>query len=209
MRIRISYYKDSLLRFTSALDMQRIWERSFRRASIKLTYSKGFHPQPRIQLGIPLPLGFIGLNEKVDIWIEDSLSLKDISNRLERNLPIGLGISSIQEITFSEKALSSQIQFSDYRVYLQNYNFSQRVVENKIKNLLNEKEIIRKKRNGKKYDLRPLILVIELNIENQDKPFVFLRLLSQPNKNGRADEVMFSMGYSITDLLVERIGSYT
>ena len=82
-------------------------------------------------------------------------------------------------------------------------------MENKIKNLLNEKEIIRKKRNGKKYDPRPLILVIELNIENQDKPFVFLRLLSQPNKNGRADEVMFSMGYSITDLLVERIGSYT
>ncbi len=197
------------MRFTSALDMQRIWERSFRRASIKLTYSKGFHPQPRIQLGIPLPLGFIGLNEKVDIWIEDSISLKDISNRLERNLPVGLGISSIQEITFSDKALSSQIQFSDYRVYLLNDNFSQQVVENKIKTLLNEKEIIREKRNGKKYDLRPLILAIEFNIENQDKPFIFLRLLSQPNKNGRADEVMFSMGYSITDLLVERIGSYT
>lgn len=197
------------MRFTSALDMQRIWERSFRRASIKLTYSKGFHPQPRIQLGIPLPLGFIGLNEKVDIWIEDSISLKDISNRLERNLPVGLGISSIQEITFSDKALSSQIQFSDYRVYLLNDNFSQQVVENKIKTLLNEKEIIREKRNGKKYDLRPLILAIEFNIENQDKPFIFLRLLSQPNKNGRADEVMFSMEYSITDLLIERIGSYT
>ena len=66
MRIRISYNKNSLIRFTSALDMQRIWERSFRRASIKVTYSKGFHPQPRIQLGIPLPLGFIGLEEKVD-----------------------------------------------------------------------------------------------------------------------------------------------
>ena len=87
MRIRISYHKDSLIRFTSALDMQRIWARSFRRASIKVTYSKGFHPHPRIQLGIPLPLGFIGLDEKVDIWIEDSLSLKDISNRLELKLP--------------------------------------------------------------------------------------------------------------------------
>ena len=209
MRIRISYNKDSLIRFTSALDMQRIWERSSRRASIKVIYSKGFHPQPRIQLGIPLPLGFIGLDEKVDIWIEDSLSLKEISNRLEQKLPAGLGISSIQEIAVSEKALSSQIQFSDYRVYLLNENISQRLVKNKVINLLNEKEIIRKKRNGKKYDLRPLILAIEFNIENQDKPFVFLSLLSQPNKTGRADEVMFSMGYYITDFLVERVGSYT
>jgi len=209
MRIRISYIKDSLIRFTSALDMQRIWERSFRRASIKVTYSKGFHPQPRIQLGIPLPLGFIGLDEKVDIWIEDSLSLKEISNRLERNLPVGMEISSIQEINVSEKALSSQIQLSDYRVYLQNHNFSQRVVKNRIISLLNKKEIIREKRNGKKYDLRPLILAIEFNIDNQEKPFIFLRLLSQSNKTGRADEVMLTMGYSLTDFIVERTGSYT
>jgi len=209
MRIRISYNKDSLIRFTSALDMQRIWERSCRRASIKVTYSKGFHPQPRIQLGIPLPLGFIGLDEKVDIWIEDSLPLKDISKRLERNLPVGLRISFIQEVDVSEKALSSRIRFSDYRIYLLNNSFSQQAVKNKIIKLLNNKEIIRRKRNGKKYDLRPLILTTEFNIENQDKPYVFLRLLSQPNKTGRADEVMLSMGYSITDFMVERIGSYT
>jgi radical SAM-linked protein len=209
MRIRISYNKGSPIRFTSTLDIHRIWEQSFRRASIKVTYSKGFHPQPRIQLGIPLPLGFIGLDEKVDIWIEDSLSLKDISVRLERNLPVGLEISAIQEINISERSLSSQIQYSDYRVYLLNDNFSPQVVNNKIIFLLNEKEIIREKRNGKKYDLRPLILGIELNNENQDSPFVFLRLLSQPNKTGRADEIMFTMGYSITDFIVERIGSYT
>ncbi len=209
MRIRISYNKSSRIRFTSALDMQRIWERSFRRASIKITYSKGFHPQPRIQLGIPLPLGFIGLDEKVDVWIEDSLSLTEISDRLERKLPAGLEISSVQEINISEKSLSSRIQYSDYRVYLQNDSFSPIVMKNRIINLLNEKEIIKEKRNGKKYNLRPLILILELTIENQDRPFVFLRLLSQPNRTGRADEVMFTMGYSITDFIVERTGSYT
>ena len=85
MRFRISYKKNSSLRFTSALDVQRIWERTCRRASLNIKYSKGFHPQPRIQLGIPLPLGFMSLDEKVDIWIEDSLSLEEISVRLEQN----------------------------------------------------------------------------------------------------------------------------
>ena len=209
MRIRISYKKSSPIRFTSALDMQRIWERSFRRALIKVTYSKGFHPQPRIQLGIPLPLGFVSLDEKVDIWIQESLLLDVISRKLQQNLPVGLEITSIQEITVSEKALSTQIQFSDYRVYLLDENISQELISDRTINLLKEKEIIREKRNGKKYDLRPLIVSIESNTEIQGKPFISLRLLSQQNKTGRADEVMFAMGYSITDFIVERIGSYT
>jgi len=209
MRIRISYKKSSPIRFTSALDMQRIWERSFRRALIKVTYSKGFHPQPRIQLGIPLPLGFVSLDEKVDIWIQESLLLDIISRQLQQSLPAGLEITSIQEITVSEKALSTQIQFSDYRVYLLDENISQELISDRTINLLKEKEIIREKRNGKKYDLRPLIVSIESNTEIQGKPFISLRLLSQQNKTGRADEVMFAMGYSITDFIVERIGSYT
>jgi len=209
MRIRISYKKGVPIRFTSALDMHRIWERSFRRALIKVTYSKGFHPQPRIQLGIPLPLGFVSLDEKVDIWIEESLLLDGISRQLQQKLPVGLEITSIQEITISEKALSTQIQFSDYQIYLLNENFSPKVIKDRTINLLNKKEIIRQKRNGKKYDLRPLIVSMKSNTEIEGKPLISLRLLSQQNKTGRADEVMFAMGYSITDFIVERIGSYT
>lgn len=209
MRIRISYKKGTLIRFTSALDLQRIWERSCRRASINITYSKGFHPQPRIQLGIPLPLGFIGLNEKVDIWIENSISLEEISTRLERNIPEGIEINSIQEVDISEKALSTQIQYSDYRVYLLNETMSNQSIQNKITNLLNKKEIIRKKRNGKKYHLRPLIICVDLIKENLDTPFIYLRLLSQQNKTGRADEVLLALGFSLTDFIVERTGSYT
>jgi len=189
--------------------MHRIWDRSFRRALIKVAYSKGFHPQPRIQLGIPLPLGFTSLDEKVDIWIEEPLFLDDISRKLEQNLPVGLEITSIKEINISEKALSTQIQFSDYLIYLLNANISPKIINDNIIKLLNEKEIIREKRNGKKYDLRSLIVSMQSNTEIQGKPLISLRLLSQQNKTGRADEVMFAMGYLITDFIVERIGSYT
>ena len=208
MRFRISYQKKSSLRFTSALDIQRIWERTCRRASINIKYSIGFHPQPRIQLGIPLPLGFISLDEKVDIWIEDSLSLENIFIRLEQNLPVGLEIISIQEIENFAKALSSQIQFSDYHVYFMNKKISSQVIKRQINFIRNEKELIRIKRNGKKYNLLPLIQILDLITDDKDELFIYLRLLSQPNKTGRADEVMFAMGFAITDFLVERLGSY-
>ncbi len=46
---------------------------------------------------------------------EEPLFLDDISRQLEQNLPMGLKIISNQEINISEKALSTQIKFSDSR----------------------------------------------------------------------------------------------
>ena len=70
MRIRIVYSKADSLKYTGNLDLQKIWERLLRRANLPLAYSQGFHPQPRINQGCPLPLGFIGENEMVDIWLD-------------------------------------------------------------------------------------------------------------------------------------------
>lgn len=208
MRIRISYQKGSQIRYTSTLDLQSVWEQSMRRASIKVEYSKGFHPQPRIQLGVPLPLGCVSLDEKVDIWFEGRLSIEEILINLQGKLPEGLVITSIEEIMTTEKPLSSQIQYSDYKVYVLNKDISFEYILKIIKELLNEKEIIRTKKNGKKYDLRSLILSIHFEQENNVHPGIYMRLLSQSNKTGRADEVMFALGFSITDFLVERIGSH-
>ncbi|MDO9547104.1 MAG: TIGR03936 family radical SAM-associated protein [Pelolinea sp.] len=209
MRVRISYQKRLQIRYTSTLDLQSIWERSMRRASIKVEYSKGFHPQPRIQLGVPLPLGCIGLDEKVDIWLKGSLSIEEISRKLQGKLPEGLEINTIEEIMPTEKPLSSIIQFSEYEVYLLNEETPIKDIQNRITKVLNQKEIIRTKRNGKKYDLKPLILSITLKDDNEERPSILIKLLSQSNRTGRADEVMFALGFSITDFLVERIGSFT
>jgi len=119
-----------------------------------------------------------------------------------RKLTYGLEISN------SDKALSTQIQYSDYQIYILDEDYSTQIMKDRIKNLLNEKEIIREKRNGKKYDLRPLIISIEAVADKKGKPSVFLRLLSQQNRTGRADEVMFTMDVPITDFIVERIGSF-
>ena len=116
MRVRISYSKGKEIRFTSALDMHAIWERSFRRAGIKILYSQGFHPKPRIQLGLPLPLGLISKNEIVDIWINEDRQPEEISNLVSTKLPGGMKIISTKEVPANEKPLVSQIQASTYNV---------------------------------------------------------------------------------------------
>jgi uncharacterized protein (DUF2344 family) len=86
MRLRIVFSKTGALRYTGHLDLQKIWERTARRAGLPLAYSQGFHPQPKIQLAAALPLGFSGRAELVDIWLDaesadSNLSKSQISSR--------------------------------------------------------------------------------------------------------------------------------
>jgi len=143
MRIRISYVKGTDIRFTSALDMHAIWERSFRRAGIKILYTQGFRPKPRIQLGLPLPLGFISKNEIVDLWVEDSkILLNDFSEILSSCLPMGIEINSIKEIALSEKPLVSQIQSSTYQTHFYDKSISRQILNKEVEKILNATEIL-------------------------------------------------------------------
>ena len=208
-RIRVSYEKNKEIRYTSALDMQKIWEHACRRSSIRITYSQGFHPQPKIQLGNPLPLGFISSDEKVDIWLEDTVDLTVMQSKVQNNLPAGIKITSIDAVVLSEPSLVSKIQYSEYHVYFYQTEILDARSDARITDFLAKSEIIRIKRNGKKYDLRPLILDIKFRKNDHDVQFYFLKLLSQSNRTGRPDEVMLAMGYSLTDFLIKRTGSFT
>ena len=66
MRVRITFSKQGALRFIGHLDLHRLWERAMRRANLPLTYSQGFHPQPKISLAAALPLGFSSRGEVLD-----------------------------------------------------------------------------------------------------------------------------------------------
>ena len=66
-RYRIQYKKTFELRYTAVLDIHKIWERYLRRAKLHLTYSQGFHPQPKLAQAAPLPLGFLSTDEFIDV----------------------------------------------------------------------------------------------------------------------------------------------
>ncbi|MBN1773219.1 MAG: TIGR03960 family B12-binding radical SAM protein [Deltaproteobacteria bacterium] len=52
------------------LDFVRAVVRAMRRAGLPPAYSRGFHPQPRLVVGAPLPLGLLGLAEPADVQFE-------------------------------------------------------------------------------------------------------------------------------------------
>ena len=70
MRIIASFYKHDEVRFVSHLDMQRLFQRAFRRAGLPLSYSKGFNPHPLLSFATALSVGYTSECEYFDVFLD-------------------------------------------------------------------------------------------------------------------------------------------
>jgi radical SAM-linked protein len=204
MRLRVNFQKTDEIIYTSALELQKIWERSIRRAQLKVKYSEGFHPQPKIQLAVPLPLGFRGKEELIDIWFICDYSKEEILKELSKSLPNGIFLNSIEEIPENQKALNGLVESSEYCVILKYVDIDFSSLEKSIQILLN-KQIIERERHNKRYDLRPLITSLEAQQSNDAHPQIYMHLCALSGASGRPDEVIKELGIDPALCEIERI----
>jgi radical SAM-linked protein len=204
MRVRIKFAKTGSLRFIGHLDLHKIWERSSRRAGLNLSYSQGFHPQPKIQLASALPLGFSSSCELVDLWIEGNVDYSTFPSLFSHAVPPGLEILSVVEVADKNPPLQTQVVSAIYRVtFLDKLDTGW--LAQKITVLLQEVSIPREKR-GKAYDLRPLIESVEILGAGKLNPEgLSMQLAAREGATGRPEEVLDAIGIPYEEVLVERI----
>jgi radical SAM-linked protein len=198
IRIRITFAKTPAMRYTGHLDLHRAWERTFRRAGLPLAYSEGFNPHPRLNLASALPLGFTGAAEVIDAWLEQDLPLTDIQAALQRALPPGLQVTQIETVDLRLPALQTELEASEY-----NLTFLEPFPElaDRVQALLSALSLPRQRRE-RDYDLRPLILDIQIlplgascPPGGSDRPQLNVRLVAREGATGRPEEVIAALGY--------------
>lgn len=92
MKARVRYDKRGKVRFLSHRDLARVWERSLRRAGIKVAYSEGFSPRPRLSFGLALSTGYESLGEYLDIDLhpDAGVAIEDLPGAVTPHLPVGI-----------------------------------------------------------------------------------------------------------------------
>ncbi len=200
-RYRINYQKNREIQYTGHLDLIRVWERSFRRALLPLAYSQGFHPQPRLNLAAPLPLGMTAQAELTDIWLTQTIPTADIQTTLQKALPQGIIINQMVPIPLSDSALQTITVSAWYDIIL-NPQMDLNQLEKDIHTLLNSSSVMRTRRN-KTYDLRPLIEELALS-ENGIPAAIKTRLSAREGHTGRADELIAALNLDLADVHIRR-----
>ena len=187
-RLRMRFSKDGPARFISHLDLSRTLERALNRAQFPIAYTQGFNPQPRMQFADALPLGLTSECEIVDFWLKVKIEPEETLTALKAKMASGIGVISIEEVAVSAPPLQTITKLAEYKVILSD-EFQAEMIEAKVEAILKAPTILRERRN-KQYDLRPLIL--ELNVISHSIDGVELAMVMplEPGLTGRPDEVL-------------------
>ena len=96
--IRIWFVKDFECRYISHLDLNRTMLRALHKSKIPIWHTEGFNPHPFATFPLPLSLGFRGINECMDVRLEEEdYSFSEIMNKLNACLPRGIRVFNVTE----------------------------------------------------------------------------------------------------------------
>jgi radical SAM family uncharacterized protein/radical SAM-linked protein len=178
-RIRFSFQKGEEVRFLSHLEILRSFARALRRAGLPISYSQGFHPQPRLTIAWALPVGVCGEAEFGEIELEGGILPSKIEDRLNRHLPLGLRVLRADPVPLASPALDLTLSRALYTLSLEEEEAGERDAQNSLlfspdspRSFLGEPTISMLRRRKEKevlIDVRPLILDFSLQ-EGIDPP---------------------------------------
>lgn len=115
-RVRFRYSKTGAASLLSHLETVTSFHRGFRAAQVKLAYSRGFHPHPRLTLGPALPLGTETLADLGEMRLAEVPPLVEAQERANRCLPEGLRLEALWVLPPEGKTLSGGDTREDYRL---------------------------------------------------------------------------------------------
>lgn len=202
MRARITFTKQGALKYTGHLDLHRLWERAMRRADLPISYSQGFHPQPKISIAAALPLGFASRGEVLDVRLNEDIPTEEIATRLKDNLPPDIQVTKIESIDERASALQTQVLSAEYEVHLTEPIDGSDLMR-KVEEILKSESLPRERR-GKFYDLRPLIEMLSVVTEADGRIWLRMTVAARDGATGRPEEVLNALGIESEYTRVER-----
>ncbi len=178
--VRLYFTKCDNARFVSHLDMNRFMIRIVRKSGLDIWYTEGFNPHPYITFALPLPLGFVGLYEIMDIKLnDDDFDISLIPEMLNKVCPPYIHFFDVAEPVNK----TGKIAFASYEITFDDKG----EIRNKLNTFLVKKPILvpkrTKKGDFKDIDLSEKIKDFSVTVENNTKLTLILPAGSNDNIN--------------------------
>lgn len=201
-RLRMKFSKIGPTRYISHLDLARALERALNRARVPVSYTQGYNPRPRMQFASALPLGFTSEAELADIWLEEEIDPATAPEQIMSRMAPGIVVHEVWEVPLDAPAMQASTLETAYVAMVDDV-IDRSELRQRVENLLAAESVVRERR-GKEYDLRPLILELKVDEDEDENLLLTMQLLLQPGKTGRPDEVLDALGLDPLSVRVRR-----
>jgi len=120
--------------------------RALHKSKIPVWHTEGFNPHPFATFPLPLSLGFRGVNECMDVKLEDdNYSFEEIIIRLNDCLPRGLQIFNVTEPVMK----AGKIAYANFSMIIGSEKISSSVISCKLKEFFASEQINIEKKSKK------------------------------------------------------------
>ena len=204
--LRITLSRGEDVKYISHLDLMRLWERALRRAAIPIAYSQGFSPHPKLSLAAPLPIGVTSGGELMDIVLRRRVSPYFFIKVVSQQLPPGIDISGVEQVSLTLPSLQSQMRQAEYRVGVET-EMRPEEVEGALNSFLAREHLPwqhRRDREVRHYDLRSLVDSLWIEGWGQSWCTLGMRLRSDSSATGRPEQVVAALGFPQPPLSIHR-----
>ncbi len=116
-RVRLRFSKTGLARFTSHLDMVRMWTRALRRSGLPVYYSSGFARRMKLVFSQPIPLGMGSESEYLDFQLTESVELHDVLKSISSVLPSGFRITASKKLSGKYRSPGALSTAAEYIIH--------------------------------------------------------------------------------------------
>jgi radical SAM-linked protein len=117
-KYRLKVTKLGILRYFSHLDWQNTFLKSILRSGLKVAFTQGFNPTPKVSMGVALPLFLESDAELVDVELLNKISCEEFEQTLSKTLPQGCSIVEVKELETGSQAIDHVAQWAEYRISL-------------------------------------------------------------------------------------------
>jgi radical SAM family uncharacterized protein/radical SAM-linked protein len=184
-RYRISFEKLGPMSFISHLDLQKVMHRIFKRADIKIAYSKGFRPRPLFSFGPALSLGISSFNEYFEVKTMNKWDdLENYLSKLQMNSENGIFFNQIQEMGNKDSSIQQATVSHEYFFPTESTDsLDERISDYLKQDSIKVEKIHHKTKKVRTYDLKDYITGFEK-----------MKLLSSDDKWQLVDQVSPCIG---------------
>ncbi|MFM8936296.1 MAG: TIGR03936 family radical SAM-associated protein, partial [Vulcanococcus sp.] len=117
-RLRFRFSKHGSLALLSHLDLVRLIERALRRSGLPVSFTGGFHPLPRVQFALALPLGAEADGEWLDLEMAEWQDPAWVRQRLQAQLPGEFTLAAVREVPVAGPSLSQELVTASWQLEL-------------------------------------------------------------------------------------------
>lgn len=161
MKQRLRFAKFGKVRFLSHRDVARVWERALRRAEVRVAYSEGFSPRPRLSFGLALSTGYESLGEYLDIDLTEELDPLQLPALVNPSLPQGMLAQAAVAIAPGTDSLQQTVTSSGWRLNVTGADPA--ALAEAVERAMAQPElplVVERKGNESHLDARPAILAL-------------------------------------------------